>query len=50
MRCVNRWPPIKIIIVSSRMPDYVLPTDSRFFIKPYHGEELISEINSLMAA
>ena len=46
----NRWPPIKIIIVSSRVPDCVLPTDSRFFIKPYHGEELISEINSLMAA
>ena len=46
----NRWPPIKIIIVSSRAPDCVLPTDSRFFVKPYHGEELISEIISLMAA
>ena len=46
----NRWPPIKIIVVSSRVPDGVLPTDSRFFVKPYHGEELISEINLLMAA
>ena len=46
----NRWPPIKIIVVLSRMPDCVLPTDSRFFAKPYHGEELISEIRSLMAA
>jgi CheY-like chemotaxis protein len=46
----NRWPPIKIIVVSSRAPDCVLPTDSRFFIKPYHGEKLISEIHSLMAA
>jgi CheY-like chemotaxis protein len=46
----NRWPPIKIIVVSSRAPDCVLPTDSRFFIKPYHGETLISEIHSLMAA
>ena len=46
----HRWPPIKIIVVSSRVPDSVLPTDSRFFAKPYHGEELISEIQSLMAA
>ena len=46
----NRWPPIKIIVVSSRVPDSVLPTDSRFFVKPYHGKELISEIQSLMAA
>jgi two-component system, response regulator PdtaR len=46
----NRWPPIKIIVLSSRVPDCVLPTDSRFFVKPYHGDELISEIISLMAA
>jgi DNA-binding NtrC family response regulator len=46
----NRWPPIKIIVVSSRVPDCVLPTDSRFFVKPYHAEGLISEIHSLMAA
>ena len=46
----NRWPPIKIIVVSSRVPDCALPTHSRFFVKPYHGEELISEIISLMAA
>jgi CheY-like chemotaxis protein len=46
----NRWPPIKIIIVSSWAPDCALPTDSRFFVKPYHGEKLVSEITSLMAA
>jgi CheY-like chemotaxis protein len=46
----NRWPPIKIIVVSSRVPNSILPTDSRIFIKPYHGEKLISEIHSLMAA
>lgn len=46
----NRWPPIKIIVVSSRVPDSDLPTDSRFFAKPYHSEQLISEIRSLIAA
>ncbi len=46
----NRWPPIKIIVVSSRMPDCVLPTYSRFFIKPYHSKKLISEIILLTAA
>jgi CheY-like chemotaxis protein len=46
----NRWPPIKIIVVSSRVPNSILPTDSRFFVKPYHGEKLISEIHSMMAA
>jgi two-component system, response regulator PdtaR len=46
----NRWPPIKIIVVSSQAPDYDLPTGSRFFAKPYHAEKLMSEIRSLMAA
>jgi CheY-like chemotaxis protein len=46
----DRWPPIKIIIVSSRIPKQDLPTDSRFFAKPYHGEKLISEIHSLINA
>ena len=46
----DRWPPIKIIVVSSRVPGCDLPTGSRFFAKPYHAEELISEIRSLIAA
>jgi two-component system, response regulator PdtaR len=46
----HRWPPIKIIVVSSRVPDSDLPTDSRFFAKPYHADKLISEIRTLMAA
>ena len=46
----NRWPPIKIIVVSSRVPEFDLPIDSRFFAKPYHAEKLISEIRSLIAA
>ena len=44
----NRWPPIKIVIVSSRVPDADLPADSRFFVKPYRGETMISEIRSLI--
>jgi two-component system, response regulator PdtaR len=46
----NRWPPIKIIVVSSRVPEFDLPTGSRFFVKPYHADKLISEIHSLIAA
>ena len=46
----NRWPPIKIIVVSSRVPKSDLPMGSRFFTKPYHAEKLISEIQSLIAA
>ena len=48
----GRWPPIKIIIVSSlvRRAEHVLPVNSRFLAKPYHAEKLISEIGLLMAA
>ena len=44
----NRWPPIKIIVVSSRVTDRDLPTDSRFYVKPYHAEKVMSEICSLL--
>ena len=44
----ERWPPIKIIVVSSQAPKGALPKDSRFFVKPYHGEKMISEIHSLI--
>ena len=44
----NRWPPIKIIVVSSGVLDRDLPTKSRFLAKPYHAEKLISEIRSLI--
>src|SRR5512141_1645533 len=46
----NRWQPIKIIVVSSRIPDHDLPTDSRFFVKPYHAGVLISEMRSLIGS
>src|SRR5665213_644258 len=44
----DRWPPIKIIVVSSQVPKGALPKHSRFFVKPYHCEKMISEIHSLI--
>jgi DNA-binding NtrC family response regulator len=46
----KRWPAIKIIIASSqvRRIGYNLPTGSRFFLKPYHAQTMISEIRSLI--
>ena len=44
----NRWPPIKIIVISGRVSEYDLPTDSRFLAKPYQTETMISEIRSLI--
>jgi CheY-like chemotaxis protein len=44
----DRWPPIKIIVVSSRVPDRDLPPGSRFFCKPYHAGAMILEMRSLL--
>ena len=46
----KRWPAIKIIIASSqvRLTGYNLPKGSRFFLKPYHAQIMISEIRSLI--
>lgn len=46
----DRWPLIKIIIVSSQIPKSDLPTDSRFLAKPYLGEKLIAEVRLLIEA
>ncbi|MGE9008197.1 response regulator [Leptospira interrogans] len=47
----RRWPPIKIIIVSgkTRLSDAELPTETRFFPKPYSVPEMIGELRSLVA-
>jgi two-component system, response regulator PdtaR len=47
----RRWPPIKIIIVSGKthLSDADLPSDSRFFSKPYSVPNMISELRSLVA-
>jgi len=47
----HRWPPIKIIIVSGKthLRDADLPSDARFFSKPYSVPNMISELRSLVA-
>ncbi|WP_249133464.1 response regulator [Bradyrhizobium sp. AUGA SZCCT0182] len=45
----NRWPPIKIIIVSGQvqLSEKDMPPNSRFLRKPYFAETLISELVSM---
>jgi CheY-like chemotaxis protein len=47
----NRWPPIKIVMVSGkvRVTASDLPSDTRFFAKPYAASKMVSELRSLMA-
>jgi CheY-like chemotaxis protein len=44
----DRWPPIKIIVVSSRVPDCDLPAGSHFSRKPYHAGAMVLEMRSLI--
>jgi two-component system, response regulator PdtaR len=46
----TRWPHIKITVVSARADLSVadLPADSRFFLKPYRADVMISTIHSLI--
>lgn len=46
----KRWPAIKTIIASSqvRLIGSDLTAGSRFFLKPYHAQTMISEIRSLI--
>jgi two-component system, response regulator PdtaR len=46
----NRWPPIKILIVSGHVDlrEGDIPTHSRFFRKPYQPEMVISELVSMV--
>jgi DNA-binding NtrC family response regulator len=46
----KRWPAVKIIIASGqrRLIGRDLPKDSRFFLKPYDAQIMISEIRSLL--
>ena len=48
----KRWPAIRIMVASSqvRLIGHNLPKDSRFFLKPYRAEMMISEIRSLIGA
>jgi DNA-binding NtrC family response regulator len=46
----NRWPPIKIVIVSGhlQLAQNELPDDSRFFGKPFETKKMIAELRALI--
>ena len=46
----ERWPPIKIILVSGalKLPDIDIPVDSRFFGKPLEAKAMIAEIQKMI--
>jgi two-component sensor histidine kinase/ActR/RegA family two-component response regulator len=48
----NRWPAIKIILVSGqvRLSDTDTPADSRFFGKPLEAKQMIAELQQMVGA
>jgi CheY-like chemotaxis protein len=46
----ERWPPIKIILVSGqlKLANLDIPADSRFFGKPLDAKDLIAEMQSMI--
>ena len=46
----NRWPPIKIIVVSGKadMTADVLPAKTCFFAKPYSVTQIVTALDSLL--
>ena len=46
----GRWPPIKLIVASGKsiFEEAALPTDARFFSKPYSERAIAAEIRSLL--
>ena len=46
----ERWPPIKIILVSGalKLADIDIPPDSRFFGKPLQSREMIAEMQEMI--
>lgn len=46
----ERWPPIKIILVSGqlKLANIEIPADSRFFGKPLEAKEMIAEMQSMI--
>jgi CheY-like chemotaxis protein len=46
----ERWPPVKIIIVSGALKraEIDIPTDSRFFSKPLEAREMIAEMQNMI--
>ena len=48
----NRWPPIKILVVSGneRLQFSNLPSNSCFFGKPYRASALVDELRSMVGS
>jgi CheY-like chemotaxis protein len=48
----DRWPPIKIVVVSGhvQVDENQLPSDSRFFGKPFEAQKMISELRELITS
>jgi len=48
----DRWPPIQLIVVSGRrvLDETTLPSNSRFFAKPYDDNTIIHELTTILAA
>lgn len=46
----QRWPPIKIIVVSGQLVlrDITIPAESRFFSKPLVAGDLISQLQNMI--
>jgi CheY-like chemotaxis protein len=46
----DRWPPIKIIVVSGRLrlPNLDIPAESRFFGKPLEAGDMIAQMRSMI--
>ena len=46
----ERWPPIKIILVSGqlKLANIEIPADSRFFGKPLEAQEMIAEMQNMI--
>jgi CheY-like chemotaxis protein len=47
----DRWPPIKIVMVSGKVALSAndMPSNSRFFAKPYRASRMVSELRSLVS-
>jgi two-component system, response regulator PdtaR len=48
----NRWPPIKILVVSGQqqLQSFDLPSNSRFVEKPYQASALVDELRLMVGS
>jgi DNA-binding NtrC family response regulator len=47
----GRWPPVKLILVSGKimLDESRLPTEARFFAKPYDDDMILEAMNSMLS-